>query len=980
MEHGQGLALPGAERGRNLMKAERWQQVNDLFQSAAERAPEERAAFLDEACHGDEGLCREVESLLASYERAENFIESPAFEVAPELVTNDRAGAMVGELIGHYRIESLIGVGGMGEVYLARDERLGRKVALKLLPKRLTADETQLTRFKTEARSASALNHPNILTVYEIGAEGNRQFIAMEFIEGMTLRASLAHGRMNLHAALEIAVQVASALAAAHETGVVHRDIKPENIMLRPDGYAKVLDFGIAKLTEQRSASDHHEVGTTAVLQTRPGLVLGTGHYMSPEQTRGQKVDARSDIWSLGVVLYEMVGGNPPFRGETPSDCIASILKTEPPPLSDVLSIVPLKLESILHKALRKNRDERYQTIKEMLADLRNLKGELEVEGSSTQTRARGEFIVSKIKRRKQGLLLAGAAAILASATVIYSFFFVAPAPAPDEKSIAVLPFENLSSDKENAYFATGIQDEILTRLAKIATLKVISRTSTQQYGARPGNLPEIARQLAVANILEGNVQKTGDRVHINTQLIRAATDEHLWAESYDRKLENIFGVEAEVATAVAEALKTKLTGAEQQALEQRPTNNPEAYDAYLGGLANSLRPGYSRAENDDAIKFFREAVRLDPKFAVAWAWLAHESALGCFNQIGADFQALCEEAKRAADQAITLQPDFAESCLAQGYSYYYGQRDYDSAIIWFEKARALSPKNSQVLGALALVNRRKGQWQRSLEYFRQAMEFDPRNVTLLSDAGDTFRQLRRYGEALRTYNRLLDMIHDEPHALASKIKIYQNEGDLAASAAMLLLVHPAMPSDLFEAQIDQWTYERRYADAIATLKSALEKPDPTATDWDRITVQARLAWLQQVSADISTARETWEDVRSKLDQLRGTRTKIFGAEELALAYVALGDKNKAFAIVKEADAVVAASKDAMAALFLPRAMVRIAVLAGDKELAVQELERLAQMSGNPISYGSLKFSPEWDSLRDDPRFEKIVASLAPKK
>src|SRR5436190_17142360 len=252
MDHGQGLALPGAERRRNRMKAERWKRVNDLFQSAAERAPEERAAFLDQACQGDESLCREVQSLLASSERAKNFIESPAFQVAPELLTNDRAGASVGALIGHYRIESLIGAGGMGEVYLARDERLGRKAALKLLPQRLTADETQLSRFKTEARSASALNHPNILTVYEIVTEGNRQFIATEFIEGMTLRASLARGKMNLHDALEIALQVASALAAAHETGIVHRDIKPENIMLRPDGYAKVLDFGIAKLTEQR--------------------------------------------------------------------------------------------------------------------------------------------------------------------------------------------------------------------------------------------------------------------------------------------------------------------------------------------------------------------------------------------------------------------------------------------------------------------------------------------------------------------------------------------------------------------------------------------------------------------------------------------------------------------------------------------------------------------------------------------------------
>jgi TolB-like protein/Flp pilus assembly protein TadD len=702
---------------------------------------------------------------------------------------------------------------------------------------------------------------------------------------------------------------------------------------------------------------------------------------MSPEQARGRQTDARSDIWSLGVVLYEMVGGSPPFHGETPSDCIAAILTAEPPPLAGVLPDVSLKLESILQKALRKRSDERYQTIKEMLADLRILKGELEVESSSPETKARAQFIITKIKRHKRGVLLTLAAALLVAAVVAYSFFFVARAPLPNDKSIAVLPFENLSEDKSNAYFVTGIQDEILTRLAKIAALKVISRTSTQQYGARPDNLPEIARQLAVGNILEGSVQKAGDQVRINIQLIRAATDEHLWAESYDRKLENIFGVEAEVASAVAEALKMKLTGAEQKALEQRPTNNPEAYDAYLGGLAYSLRPGYSRAENGDAINFFREAVRLDPKFAVAWAWLAHESALGDFNQIGADFHALGEEAKRAADQAITLQPDLAESCLAQGYSYYYGQRDFDSAIAWFEKARSLSPKNSQILEALALVNRRTGQWQRSLEYFRQAMEFDPRNVTLLSDAGDTFRQVRRYAEALRTYNRLLDIIPDEPHALASKIAIYQDDGDLAAAAALLAPLHPAMTSDVFQAQIDQWTYERRYADAIAALKNAVEKPDPRATDdWSRITFEARLAWLQQVAGDISTARDTWEDVRSKLEQLRPTRTKIFGAEELGLAYVALGDKNRAFAIVKEADAVVSASKDAMAANFLPLAMARIAVLAGEKELALQELERLAQMSGNPISFGNLKFSPEWDSLRGDPRFEKIVASLAPKQ
>src|SRR4029079_12089669 len=245
--HGQGLAVPGTERGRKLMKAERWKQVNDLFQSTIERAPEERSAFLDESCYGDEGMRREVESLLTSHERAENFIEVPAFKIAPELVPNDSADALIGKLIGHYRIESLIGVGGMGKVYLGRDERLGRKAALKLLPDSVTTDAAQLSRFKNEARTASALNHPNILTVYEIGAEGNVQFIATEFVEGVTLRAALASGRMSAHNAVEIAVQVASALAGAHDAGVVHRDIKPENIMRRPDGYVKVLDFGIAK-------------------------------------------------------------------------------------------------------------------------------------------------------------------------------------------------------------------------------------------------------------------------------------------------------------------------------------------------------------------------------------------------------------------------------------------------------------------------------------------------------------------------------------------------------------------------------------------------------------------------------------------------------------------------------------------------------------------------------------------------------------
>jgi eukaryotic-like serine/threonine-protein kinase len=387
------------------MKPERWRQINDLFQSAAERPPQERTAFLEEACHGDEGLRREVESLIACDERAENFIESPALEVALELLTNDRAGAMVGESIGHYRIDSLIGAGGMGEVYLARDERLGRKVALKLIPARLTPDETQLSRFKNEARTASALNHPNILTVYEIGAEGDLQFIATEFIEGMTLRASLARGKMNLHDVLEIAVQVASALAAAHETGIVHRDIKPENIMLRPDGYAKVLDFGIAKLAEQTEPAPRAEGPRNAHGQTQSGLVLGTARYMSPEQALGKTVDARTDVWSFGVVLYEMLAGRPPFEGETRSDCIASVLKTEPPPLAFQAPKLPARLEQIVRKALPKDKAQRYQSAEEMLSDPARGQGSI------------GDSIIRTAKARKESGALVGARGALSDRT-----------------------------------------------------------------------------------------------------------------------------------------------------------------------------------------------------------------------------------------------------------------------------------------------------------------------------------------------------------------------------------------------------------------------------------------------------------------------------------------------------------------------------------------------------------------------------------
>jgi serine/threonine protein kinase/Tfp pilus assembly protein PilF len=970
------------------MKAERWKQVNDLFQSAVERAPDERAAFLDEACQGDEPLRREVGSLLTSHERSENFIELPAYQVAPELVTNDRPGALVGKLIGHYRIESLIGVGGMGEVYLARDERLGRKAALKLLPDSLTADETQLSRFKNEARSASALNHPNILTVYEIGAEGNRHFIATEFIEGITLRASLGCGRLNLHDALEIAVQVASALAAAHETGVVHRDMKPENIMLRPDGYVKVLDFGIAKLTEQRPVPALDESGTTAVLQTRPGLVLGTARYMSPEQTRGQTVDARSDIWSLGVVIYEMIAGIPPFHGETPGDCIASILTTEPLPLSGLLPEVPLNLESILQKALRKNSDERYQTIKEMLADLRNLKGELEAEGSSAQTKAGAEPIVSKIKRHKRGVLLTLAAALLVAAAFAYSFFLIAPAPLPNEKSIAVLPFENLSEEKSNSYFADGIQDEILTRLSKIADLKVISRTSTQRYKNTSQKLSEIASQLGVANLLEGSVQKTNDQVRVNVQLIRAASDSHLWAETFDRKLTDIFSVESEVAKAIADQLRAKLTGQEVELIAAKPTDNPEAYDAYLRGLAFEARSHFSYSNDLQAkvIDFYERAVQLDPKFAVAWARLSSADAHLYFNRNDTTSAARGDAAKHALENAQKLEPNSFETLLALGYYQYWVLRDYGAAKTTFSRVSKMLPGNSEVPDALGFIARREGHWDQSIAYFEQALALDPRNVELLTDAAETYSMVRQFPAALKLYDRVLDITPNDPDAMAAKAGIYQAEGNLQEAARFLSEIDWQTPSeDTLAIKVSQLRLERNYGEAVRLLQL---RQAEFHFDSERVKGrdQVVLAFMQRLAGDAAGAKATAEQARNTLEQLyRNQPDNALVVGPLSHAYAATGEKDSALKLAERAIMLVPRAIDQVSGPTLEENLAFIQMIFGENSRAISTLTQLSQTpysswiySPAPITPAFLKLDPIWDSLRTDPAFQKLCEKKQP--
>ena len=562
------------------MQSERWQTCTDLFNVAVEQPPDERAAFLERSCDGDEALRRKVELLLKYHDTSGDFIMLPAFKAAPELLADDPE-TLIGQHLGCYRVDAVAGVGGMGVVYLAWDERLGRKVALKLLPQSMVANEADLERLKREARTASALNHPNIVTIHEIGEADSTHYVATEFIEGITLRERMTKGPIPPNEALDIAAQVASALCIAHRAGIVHRDIKPENIMLRPDGYVKVLDFGIAKLTQ------HETLDTTTMLRAQPAtqhsMVLGTTRYMSPEQAMAQQVDARSDLWSLGVVLYEMLAGRAPFEGDTATDVIAAIFDRNPQPLKDSAPIVPRALRSVVNKSLRKDPAKRYQTGEEMLSELRAIK-------------EKADGIAARTMR---WIAVAAIAAMLVGLALFYAWRGGRTAPAramaATEKSIAVLPLQNLSEDKENAFFADGVQDELLSNLAKIKDLKVISRTSVMQYksGTRR-NLKEIAQQLGVNNVVEGSVRRSGDHVRVSVQLIDARTDRHLWGENYDRTLADSLSLQGDLATEIAAAVGATLTPQEKARVVAKPTNNPAAYDAYLRARAIPVDWGFA--------------------------------------------------------------------------------------------------------------------------------------------------------------------------------------------------------------------------------------------------------------------------------------------------------------------------------------------------------------------------------------------------
>jgi TolB-like protein/Tfp pilus assembly protein PilF len=715
----------------------------------------------------------------------------------------------------------------------------------------------------------------------------------------------------------------------------------------------KVIDFGVAKAVADK---------TNPMALTHGGFV-GTPAFASPEQFTNAPVDVRSDIYSLGVTLWFLLTGHMLFSGRTIEE-IQEARRSKPLPIEQLRAAhVPHRLISLLMSMLAVEPAARPAGAREVSARLQAIR-------ASITGRA-----------KTAGRLTLGAAIVALATIVVVREFHSTKATPPNipEKSIAVLPLENLSRDPDNAYFAEGIQDEILTRLAKIAGLKVISHTSTQQYQSKPRNLREIANQLGVANILEGSVQKVADQIRVNVQLINAQTDSHLWAETYDRKLTDVFGVESEIAKGIAESLQAKLTGREKQALAARPTNNPEAHDAYLRGLAYTLKSSTS-ASSLSAQKYLKEAVRLDPKFAVAWALLSYVDARGYLQLSLQPTDDLRKEARQAAETALALQPNLGEAVLAKGQYHYACLKDYDTAVRYFEQARQLLPNNSRIPESLAYVTRRQGQWEQSESYFNEAERLDPRNANLLAQHALSYINLRRFPEALRKLDQALNITPDDVDILALKAGIAQAEGDLPRAAAILAPLRPTADlNQALETQVYQAILERRPAKIIPRLKEELAKPDPAL---GYITGELRfwLGWAQEVAGDHPAARESWRQARNELEPFVKEQPEngtLVG--DLALTCMGVGDKATALALAEQVIAANPIEKDAIFGAISIEILARVTAQMGEPDRAVAALQKLLSIPDCgalaeviPITPAVLRLDPMFDPLRADPAFQKL--------
>jgi serine/threonine protein kinase/Tfp pilus assembly protein PilF len=876
-----------------------------------------------------------------------------------------RLGGMLGDF-GDYQLLEEIGRGGQGVVYRAHQKSLNRTVALKVIGLGPWTTEAHLKRFQREAEAAASLENPCIVPVYEVGERDGSCYFSMKFVEGGQLDEAVKRTPMPIRRAVELIAKLARTVHYAHGHGILHRDIKPGNILLDAQGEPLLTDFGLAGLMEAESTI------------TRTLDVMGTPSYMAPEQAAGEhtKLSKATDIYGLGAVLYQLLTDHPPFAGGTTYETIRLLLNTEPRQPRLWNRKIDRELSTICLKCLEKDPKRRYSSALALAEDLEHwLKHE------PIQAKPSGLFTHSRKWLRRNPAIAALMASLIALAAIMgWNIWQSELITGPPAKSVAVLPFSNLSKEEENAYFADGVQDEILTRLASLADLKVINRTSVMQYKSGAArDLRKIGHQLGVARVVEGSVQRAGNRVRVNAQLIDASTNRQVWGQSYDRDLADVFAIQSEIATSIAHQLQARLSSREKTAIEQAPTNDITAFELYA--RAEPFASRSTKADLLEAADLLNQAIARDPSFFKAYCLLAStHDRLYFFGHDHAPARLALAEA--AIQEAFRLHPDAGETHLARAQNLYQGYLDYDAAVAELEVAAKSLPNNASVFEWKGYIERRQGKQEEAVRSLERAIDLDPRNSYTLQQIALSFRLLHRFAEQKSVLDRALAI---DPNNVDIKLERAAVEfywkadtRPLREMVDSIRATNPAATQDIAEYWLFYALAERDTAAAKNAVIAAGENPALTdeTVDFSRPFMEGVIA---RMTKDDAQARAAFTAARAE-------QQKILQAPEsygpalcvLGLIDAGLGRKEEAVREGRRAVELLPVEKDAIHGIGMIEYFAMIAAWVGDKDLACEQLA-IAVRPPSPLNYGHLKLLPFWDPLRGDPRFEKIVASLAPK-